>query len=143
MLDDLKTQVKSNAREHERYQGLDGVTYNGSTIIVLLATTTTTLLPTDHTWEVVLVKCLSALATFLIALERTLNYGERWRYHREMRHGYLGILQKLVFYENMGEGYSVDAKKEYLERVYFDLNALALREGQIPGVAKAPTTASG
>lgn len=128
----LKSQLRENVAEHKRYQGVDAMYYNGITAVVLLATTATTLIPIDTQWAPLL-KILTGLATFLIALERTLDFGARWRYHREMRHGYLAVLAKINFYENLPGEFGAEERKRYYAEIYADLFSLGRREGEIPG----------
>lgn len=134
---ELKAQIEKSVSEHNKYQAFDGLGYNGITIVVLLATTTATIIPTEWLWfGISRVKVLTGVATFLVALERTLNLGARWRYHREMRHGYLAVLAKINFYQNMPDGYDVETKKRYFQEIYSDLDLLRDHEHGIPGIGQ-------
>lgn len=137
----VKKRIETSIVEHKRYQSLDGLTFNGMTLFVLGATTATTLLAGDAEF-VTIVRILSGLATLFIAVERTLAYGERWRFHREMRHGYVGILNKLAFYEVAPTTYTPEQKVKLIEQVFADLRALGMKEAEIPGSARITTSPS-
>ncbi|MDJ1473544.1 hypothetical protein [Xanthocytophaga flava] len=131
--DSLKEQIKESIQEHKYHQSLDAYTYNTSVLVAITATTVATLLPPtiDYIW---FVKILSGIAALLIALDRSLNWGARWLYHRTMRHEYLIIEAKISFYENITQDLSSEEKHKYYLEIYNDLYTLRRREAYVPGV---------
>ncbi|MDR6194570.1 hypothetical protein [Siphonobacter sp. SORGH_AS_0500] len=65
------------------------------------------LLPID----IFYLKIISGIAAMLVAIDRALNWGARWIYHRQMRHEYLIILAEISFYGNMPENFNKEEKK--------------------------------
>jgi hypothetical protein len=132
-LADLKQQVQDAIKEHS--PTADSVYHNGGTILALAATSTATIVPSDH-W--IWAKIVAALATFLIAVSRALDFGGRWRWHIEMQANYRALLDRV----NEVSLLPKDAQLDALKRVYDKLEALRLREGGIPG-AGAPSSKTG
>lgn len=69
----------------------DSIYHNGGTVVALAATATATLLPMSLSiWA----KVASAIATFVIALSRALDFGGRWRWHIQMRNAYRALIDR-------------------------------------------------
>jgi hypothetical protein len=86
--------------------------------------------PVDlDSWEWV-PPALSGLAAFLVAMERALNFGARWRYQLAMRAGYEHVLDQIDFLRTLPE----EEQKRYRAEIVAELRALRRREGMIPGV---------
>lgn len=125
----LRQQVLSSADEHNKYGSWDALLYNSATIIAIVLTSLAALLPI----EVKYLKIISGLSAILIVLDRTLSWGARWIYHRQMRQEYLIIEGKISFYENMpGTFTDEEKKKQYLE-IYSELFNVRRKEVAIPG----------
>lgn len=128
----LKQQVAESVTEHSKLQNLDGFYYN---VGVALAIGFASAAPffVDH--FPLAAKILSASAAFIITIDRALHFGERWIYHRQMRHEYLLILARIEMVENAGNQFSEDEAKKYFMLIFDDLFALRKRETSIPGVS--------
>ena len=92
--------IRQRALESARKHGprLDGNLYNGGTILVLLCTSAAAFLyPADlGSWSFV-PAALSGLAAFLVAMERALNFGARWRYQLAQQAGYEHVVDQIDF----------------------------------------------
>lgn len=71
---------------------------------------------------------LAAAAAFLVALERTLGFGARWRFHLEMRSLYEGILDRIALLKLAPD----EEKKKIEEEIWSALSAARARESAIP-----------
>ena len=136
---ELKAHITDAINEHKKDQKGDGIWFNFGTGFVLLATTASTLIPLNS-GEVLLwsAKILTGLATFLVALERSLNFGARWRYHIDMRNAYQSILDEMNFSKIM----YTDKEKlaETLANIRAELRVLRKRGGELPGGKTPPQT---
>jgi hypothetical protein len=131
----LKARLQRAIDEHNVW--LDPVVFNGGTALTLGLTAFAGVLPViDHaaTW---LGPLCSALAGVLIALERALGTGARWRFHRDMRSSYASILDMLDFYPILPPS----ERPKYVRDVFAALYAVRSRESAIPnaGVNAQPT----
>ena len=96
-LGDLRTRLENARKEHS--PRLDFWLYNGGTIAALVLTAAATLLSGNtfgHVYAGAAAVC-SALAGVIIAAERTLAFGARWRFHKEMQSAYSSIINKIDF----------------------------------------------
>jgi hypothetical protein len=110
----------------------DSVFHNGGTVLALAATGTATFLPGSYgLWA----RVASAIATFVIALSRALDFGARWRWHVEMRNAYTALLDRTSLVMVLPDA----DRLEVMKTLYADLVELRLRENRIPG-AGAPAT---
>jgi len=75
-----------------------------------ILTSTATLLPKDYS---MLSKIFTGVAAVVITLDRSLNWGGRWLYHRQMRHEYLNISARISLFENTTTEFSVKEKEKY------------------------------
>jgi len=111
----------------------DSVYHNGGTLVALLATSAATVIPTSHAFWA---KVAAAVATFVIALARALDFGGRWRWHLEMRNGYQALLDRTDELSVLPD----DEKLPAMKSIYDKLEKMRAKENGIPGVGG--TTAS-
>jgi hypothetical protein len=104
----------------------DSFFHNGGTILALLATGAATLIPTSHA---VWAKIAAAIATFVIALARALDFGGRWRWHIEMRNAYQALIDRADELTALPDAERLDATK----KIYDKLEKLRQQENGIPG----------
>jgi hypothetical protein len=116
---------------------LDSVLYNGGTAAVLLATAVATILPTpiDPEW---LPKVLTGFAAFWIGLERALNFGGRWRYHRGMQASYENLIGKLDLHLAIRDGITPEEDKQWRDEMASEVALLQRREADIPAEGSTP-----
>lgn len=108
----------------------DSFFYNGGTVLALAATATATLLPSSLSlWA----KIASAIATFVIALSRGLDFGGRWRWHLQMFNAYTALMDRIDELAVLPE----PDRPASAKKIYEDLAALRTKENTIPG-AGAP-----
>lgn len=74
---------------------------------------------------------MSAAAGVLVALERSLGFGPRWRFHTEMRAGYTNVLDMIEFYFII-PGDDPEHRKKIRNEIWQSLNALRNRESAVP-----------
>ncbi|MER7457488.1 hypothetical protein [Micromonospora sp. NPDC126480] len=121
----LEESIRSCIQQHD--PRLDSVLFNGGTVLALAATISATAV----TWSGSLSwlpRALTGFAAFLIGLERALNFGERWRYHRRRRDAYQSLLDRL----NLARAVKGPKREELLDRLVDDLDRLRTSEGDIP-----------
>jgi hypothetical protein len=124
-LTSLKETIEVLLREH-RPQG-DSFFFNGGTVLALAATIGATSL--SWTGNLVwLPRALSALAAFLIGLERALSFGERWRYHLRYQASYRSLKMRVA----LAEALTGPPRDAMLSKVVDDLEALLKSEGNVP-----------
>jgi hypothetical protein len=108
----LKKLLRQRSDEHDRNGRIDSALYNGGTVIVLAATVIAALwLKEDPSWWP---KILSALAAFLVSMERALKFGERWRFHGARINAYGLLLAKL----ETGLPMTADEIRVELEKIF-------------------------
>ena len=108
----------------------DSFFYNGGTVLALAATGTATLLPSSLSlWA----KVASAIATFVIALSRGLDFGGRWRWHLQMRNAYTALIDRINELDVLPDA----DRPAAAQKIYEDLVGLRAKENTIPG-AGAP-----
>jgi hypothetical protein len=127
--DPIKDQIAKSIKEHNQTQTIDAILYNGAIILAIAATSSAAIFANCLKPA----KILSGIGALLIALERALSWGGRWRYERQMRNNYLIIQAKINFYENLPPTFSEDEKKKIYLEVYSDLYDLRKREADKPG----------
>ena len=129
----IENRIDQSIGEHRNTH--DGFLYNASTLLSLALTGIGAVIATSHpryaAW-------ISAGAAFSIAAERTLGFGARWRYHVEMKHGYLAVKDMIDFRPFIRES---QREAWYLE-IWNKLSALRTKEGQIPDGAGAENTSA-
>jgi hypothetical protein len=117
---------------------LDSFLYNGGTAAVLLATALATFLPTtvDPDW---LPRALSGFAAFWIGLERALNFGGRWRYHRGMQVGYENVIGKIDLYTASRDELTPEEARAQRDEIVNEIDVLQHREADIPSGEAPPS----
>ena len=133
----LRKRLQTAVAQHDGWA--DPIMFNGGTIVVLVLTGLATLLPSvlpkeAFPWAAPL---CAALAGLLVAMERALGFGARWRYHREMRSSYESIVDMLEFYPIL----PLSERPKYARDIFVSLYAVRSRESAIPnaGTNSQPT----
>jgi hypothetical protein len=104
----------------------DSLYYNGGTALALAATGTATLLPSSLSlWA----KAASAIATFVIALSRSLDFGGRWRWHLRMRSAYKALIDRVDGLDVLSDA----DRRVAAKKIFEDLADLRAKEPTIPG----------
>jgi hypothetical protein len=120
----LRTELESCVKAHSP-RG-DSLYHNGGTALALAATGTATVLPTSMSFWA---KVAAAIATFVIAVSRALDFGGRWRWHIQMRNAYTALIDAVDRLDVL-----TDAERQAAEKKLFDdLAALRAKENGIPG----------
>jgi hypothetical protein len=130
----MKHRLEEAALEHKTH---DSWMFNGGTMLTIALTATASLVSSsvfgnDTAW---LGAVFSALTGVMIAAERALAFGARWRFHHEMRSGYLQVVDMVDFACLLPSGRERD---KYLKDIWTALYALRSRESAIPGSGTAP-----
>jgi hypothetical protein len=128
---DLKNQIDNSVKEHKSNQDLDAWLYNTSIVMAVLCSSIASLLISSCPTAA---KILTLSAAALVAIDRALNWGARWVYHRNMRHEYLLILARISLVENAEGHFTEEEKKKYFLLIFDDLFTLRKKESLIPGV---------
>ena len=115
---------------HDHRPGTDATCYNGGTILALAATGFATVAPASGSWPLA-ARIATGLATLLIAMLRSLDFGSRWRWQVRMRSAYMQLLDQLAL------AMAADDRNTQLEQVTLALVELRGRESSIPGVGEA------
>jgi hypothetical protein len=133
--DALRELLERRCREHS--PNLDSFLYNGGTVALLAATSMATFLSPsfDPDW---VPRALTGFAAFWIALERALNFGGRWRYHRQMKAGYENVISRIELYTATAQQLTPDEVKEFRDSVASEITSLQQREADIPTGEPAP-----
>jgi rhamnogalacturonyl hydrolase YesR len=124
----LREGLNKNIKRHASWS--DSLYLNGGTVLALAATGTATLLPSSLSmWA----KIASAMATFVIALSRALNFGGRWRFHVQMSNAYQGLLDRVNQLDVLPEG----ERNAAAAKIFDDLVKLRTKENARPGAGAA------
>jgi hypothetical protein len=108
----------------------DSLYLNGGTVLALAATGTATLLPSSLSFWA---RIASAVATFVIALSRALDFGGRWRFHVQMANAYRGLLDRV----NRLDVLPTQDRDAEAAKIFEDLSALRPKENARPGAGAA------
>jgi hypothetical protein len=133
--DELTELAHSLEIAQKRHHTLDALLYNGGTVIVLLFTSAASLLPTinpDSHYQLT-AQILAALAAFVVATERALNFGSRWRFHVEMDSAYSALLNMITIYRASAPFLPDTEKQKRLQEISQEVSVVSRREGGIPG----------
>jgi hypothetical protein len=125
-IDEVRALLQDGRDKHS--PRLDAIRYNYGTLIALAATSAATIVP----WAI-WAKAAAAVATFIIALSRAMDFGGRWRWHWEMRMGYQALLDRTTELSALPDAEKLDM----LKTIYDGLADLRKREGNIPGTSGA------
>lgn len=120
----LQGELAQNVKKHSSWS--DSFYLNGGTVLALAATGTATLLPTHLSFWA---RVASAVATFVIALSRALDFGGRWRFHVQMANAYQGMLDRVHRLDVLPQA-DRDASAA---KIFDDLAALRSKENARPG----------
>lgn len=80
-------------------------------------------------------RLLTALAGFWVAVERILNFGGRWNFHRQMVAEYCAVKDMIDLQKDLSE----EERKVYRRQVMDRLGAFRQKGGNIPGVVLGST----
>lgn len=127
-LEKLKARLSTARDKHQSHGSGDAWRFNGGTIVALLCTTGATLVATFTGPPSWLAPTVTAIATVLIAIERALGWGARWRYHSELENAYECLIDMIDFYPFVP---SSDRPK-YAQDIISALYAVRSRESAIP-----------
>lgn len=109
----------------------DSFYYNGFTAIALLATGAAAVLASAHPF---VAASLSAIAAFIIALSRALNFGGRWRWHLQRQNCY----NRLIYRLNQAALFESATQRATVRHIYELLIAETALEAGIPGSGEPP-----
>jgi hypothetical protein len=129
----LRDSISQSIKAHRTV--FDGWLYNGGTVVILLLTGAVSVLsgkvvPVNVSFDW-LPAVLSALAGLFVALERSLGFGPRWRFHTEMKAGYRTVSDMIDFYFIIPEE-EKEQRTRIRNEIWQSLNALRSRESAIP-----------
>lgn len=124
----LKTRLTTARDKHKNHGSGDAWRFNGGTIIALLCTTGATLVATFTGAPTWLAPVVTAVATVLIAIERALGWGARWRYHSELENAYECLIDMIDFYPFVPPS----DRGKYAQDIIAALYAVRSRESAIP-----------
>lgn len=97
-LDKLAENIERSRERHAGDEKLDNFFFNYGTVAILFLTLVAAFLePGAMGLPVWLPRAMSALAAILVGLERSLSFGQRWRFHIEQENGYQMVLDKITF----------------------------------------------
>lgn len=121
----LRRHIQSGIQEND--PRLDSVLYNGGTVVAFAATVivSASFWPPEYNW---IGQVLSAIAAFLIAIERALNFGARWIFHRKIRLKYEALMARL----DIAESLDTAMRTAKIEGIVADLELIKAVEGEIP-----------
>lgn len=121
---DIDKGIKSHATKADSFY------HNGGTVLALAATGVATLLPSSLSlWA----KVASAIATFVIALSRALDFGGRWRWHLQMRNAYTALIDQVNELDVLRE----EDRPAAAKKIFEGLASLRAKENTIPGASAA------
>ena len=129
----LEASVEKSVESHKTWK--DAWLYNGGTVTVLVLTATVSVLSGNQkllstSWEWI-PSALSAVVGVLVALERSLGFGSRWRFHTELKAGYRTVNDLILFYFVIPKE-DEDQRKKVRAEIWQSLNALRNRESALP-----------
>lgn len=137
LIERLKDRLQISVKQHDVWA--DPIMFNGGTILVLALTSMATLLPSivprdAFAWAA---PVCAGVAGLVVAMERALGFGARWRYHREMKSAYESIIDMLEFLPVVPAA----ERAKYIRDIFAALYAVRSRESAIPnaGTHSAPT----
>ena len=120
----LRAKLERAVKQHS--PSTDSFLHNGGTAVALAATGAATVLPVEYsTWA----RIASAIATFVIAVARALDFGARWRWHLGMQNAYQALLDRLDVLPLLPEA----ERQQSLNAICNGLEVLRSRENGIPG----------
>lgn len=131
-VDSLVESIEKSRKHHARIRAFDAWLFNGGTVLVLALTSTTAFLePGASGTPLWLPRALAAVAAVVVGLERSLAFGQRWRFHIEQETGYQTVLDMISFLKLVPE----QEKPAQLKSIWDAMKLLRGKESAIPGVA--------
>jgi len=130
----LHERIRQQIASHDKYETLDGFSYNGITIFAIMLASAATFIPDEL---VPAIKVLSGCSALLIAIERSLSLGGRWIHHKRLKHEYLVIEAMILNYINYPSELSSEEKIKMCEEIHNKFYQLLRRETEIPGVSNS------
>ena len=130
----LRPRLLTAADFHDRRVGLNGLLYNYGTVFVITVSSLAALVPNIFVaWDgaPVMASVLSGLAAIWVAVERSLSFGERWTFNKELASRYRLILDRLDFLEV----YPQPERDQEVRAIMGELVAIRRQEASIPGAA--------
>lgn len=121
----LKATLERSIKGHD--PRVDSILFNGGTAVALGATGIAAALPWSGTYSWI-PRALSALAAFVIGIERSLHFGHRWQYHLLLRRRYESLLDRVDLLPTA----SGSKREMALSQILADLEALRHSEGNVP-----------
>jgi hypothetical protein len=123
-IEQLRSDLKDGIKAHS--PRADSIYLNGGTVLALAATGTATLLPMSlSSWA----RVASAIATFVIALSRALDFGGRWRFHTQMRNAYVALRDRVNRLDVLPDA----DRSPAAAKIFEDLAILRTEENARPG----------
>ena len=134
VLSEYREEIRLQIAQHAKLRGVDGTLYNSITGVVLLCTALLSTLPgAEAGFLFWLAKSLAVLSMFLVALDRTLGFGPRWRFHIEMENSYRTLLDHLLVLETV----EPTEQGPRLDKFRGELSAIRSKEHGLPGMSAA------
>lgn len=130
----LQLLIKERIDSHDKYETIDGMTYNTLTIFAISLASIATFIP-DGVPQII--KALSGLSALLIALERSLSVGGRWIHHKRLKHEYLVVEAMISNYINYPVPLSTEEEVNIYEEIHNKFYQLLRQETEIPGVSNS------
>ncbi|NMF88191.1 hypothetical protein [Aromatoleum petrolei] len=131
---EYREEIRFQIAQHSKLRGLDGTLYNYTTGVVLLCTALLSTLPgAEGGFLFWFMKSLAVLSMFLVALDRTLGFGPRWRFHIEMENSYRTLLDHLLILETV----EPMERGSRLDKFRGELSGVRSREHGLPGISTA------
>ncbi len=130
-VDALRNTAEACLKRVSKSENSDATFHNYGVATAIVLSTIGIALPSGDVCTYVS-KGLIAIATAIFAIERSLDFGARWVFHRRLRCGYRGVLLQLNLV-NAREG--MEAKRAQLNKAVDSMNSLAEAESDIPGAS--------
>jgi hypothetical protein len=101
-LKSMEEEVRDTIAVEDCWRIVDACLYNGGTALMLLLTALATYLKPTVAWEW-LPRIFTGLTTFLIALDRALGFGPRWKHHIDMVARLRALLARILSFHGVPE----------------------------------------
>ena len=122
----MEPAIKDAIKDHKRW---DGFWYNGGTVASLGLSGFASIAAASKAADLAIPVAISAgLATFIIAVQRSLGFGARWKFHIEMQSAYRALLDGVVFCSAVPE----QRREAFVNNWWARLVVLRAREAELP-----------